>query len=587
LQVSFIMTDTTKDISTLAFVPFLVVAFVGVSAHALLLFTDYVLWDGVWMLPHWASHSQTGGTELYSPEVLRLYGDMGKPLDLIYLAPFIFLHGAIVPKVAGFFVWLSGSLLALYVMKRLGLIPPAKAIAVASIMVALPVFDVLGDISVWMNAAAVAVFWSAWVAFTGFVGRRGFVALALRLCALGLFFVSFTLNSLLLFFYGAAAFLLLCRWYYGQRGRALPYMFKSSLRLIDFLLLPFAFWVFRSFFTPISGYGQKIAYNQIRLEPQLLEAGGRSLVAFLFEEVWNLLVPLSVVGVLMVLALVGIKRANWSISRLVSIGNGVVPREGLLLFGAGLALLVCSTLPYALVGQNVASSGWWSRNCVLTPLPIALLICGGLILMNSLLAPHRPQLWFLACLCVAFASAVASNLTYFTLQALGAKQKSIEIEIHNAITEKDAVVVQLRDYFIITQSVPYYPPAIWTYIAAAGAAHPKTFVFDVAPFEPPQEIINALGERQIVFPAVQVSSEVLGQMLEQTSIPYMLKAIPREGPQIMFIVQQGKYGSNGFSIGARYLWLRWFRPDKLPQFVNDLTETAELELPSVGLSSGG
>jgi hypothetical protein len=112
-------------------------------------------------------------------------------------------------------------------------------------------------------------------------------------------------------------------------------------------------------------------------------------------------------------------------------------------------------------------------------------------------------------------------------------------------------------------------------------ASPETFVFDTAQSIPHQETTTETGETRIVFPQVPVTSELLGQMIEQTTMPYMLRSIPEAGPQIMFIVQQGKLGNDGVSLGARYLWLKWFNPDGLPEFLDQVTDTHVLELPPV------
>jgi hypothetical protein len=153
--------------------------------------------------------------------------------------------------------------------------------------------------------------------------------------------------------------------------------------------------------------------------------------------------------------------------------------------------------------------------------------------------------------------------------------------MRSALETSKAVVVQMRDYFMIPDTIYYYAPIVWTYIGAGNKTNPETFVFDVAQSIPHQETTTETGETRIVFPQVPVTSELLGQMIEQTTMPYMLRSIPEAGPQIMFIVQQGKFGNDGVSLGARYLWLKWFNPDGLPEFLDQVTDTHVLELPPV------
>jgi hypothetical protein len=101
---------------------------------------------------------------------------------------------------------------------------------------------------------------------------------------------------------------------------------------------------------------------------------------------------------------------------------------------------------------------------------------------------------------------------------------------------------------------------------------------------PPQEQVNPDGSGQLAFPALPITSPILLQLMDQTTMPWLLDEVPREGPQTMFIVQQGKLGSDGATIGFGYLWRKWFDPESLPEFVDELTTTVVLNLPPVGPS---
>jgi hypothetical protein len=201
--------------------------------------------------------------------------------------------------------------------------------------------------------------------------------------------------------------------------------------------------------------------------------------------------------------------------------------------------------------------------------------------LNGLFLSHRPSAWTVPIVLIVFLGIFVSNRNYIQWQALGAKQDSVSLKMRSALETSKAVVVQMRDYFIIPDTIYYYAPIVWTYVGAGNKTNPETFVFDTAQSIPHQETTTETGEARIAFPQVPVTSELLGQMIEQTTMPYMLRSIPEAGPQIMFIVQQGKLGNDGVALGAKYLWLKWFNPDGLPEFLDQVTDTHVLELPPV------
>ena len=258
----------------------------------------------------------------------------------------------------------------------------------------------------------------------------------------------------------------------------------------------------------------------------------------------------------------------------------LTPAALVALFGGGV-LLLAAAFPYAVVDQPLASFGWISRNCILTPLPLALMLCGFFLVLNQLFLSHRPSAWTVPIVIIVVLGMFVSNRNYIQWQALGAKQDSVGVKMRSALEASKAVVVQMRDYFMIPDTIYYYAPIVWTYIGTGNEANPETFVFDIAQSIPHQETTTKTGETRIAFPQVPVTSELLGQMIEQTTMPYMLRSVPEAGPQIMFIVQQGKLGNDGVSLGARYLWLKWFNPSSLPEFLDQVTETHVLELPPV------
>lgn len=542
----------------------------GLLAHGIVAFTDYILWDGYW---YYAELAPGVG----APGMKRLFSEIGRPLDYYFLMPFTVFTGAVAPKITSLVAWILIPIPLMIALREGGKFPAGLAFAVALVSAVLPVFDVLGEIALFMNVFALLVFWCGMAVLVHLPRKRGVCGFVWRIAAILLLLLAFNLNSLLVFFYGLVAFLFACRLFLSPKSDVLTYGFSLVRRFADFAVLPVVFWTVKSVLTPVHGY--YVGHNMPVFSVERAVSGVSSLVAFVLGEG----VEFFSAGVVLVVALVA--------ALVYATGLGALGERAtkdlrftaaalIALFG-GVVLLLAAAFPYAVVDQPLASFGWISRNCILTPLPLALILCGLFLVLNQLFLSHRPRAWTVPIVLIVVLGIFVSNRNYIQWQALGAKQDSVSLKMRSALEISKAAVVQMRDYFMIPDTIYYYAPIVWTYINAGNKTNPETFVFEMAQSIPHQETTTETGETRIVFPQVPVTSELLGQMIEQTTMPYMLRSVPLSGPQIMFIVQQGKLGSDGVSLGAKYLWLKWFNPDGLPEFLDQVTETHVLELPPV------
>jgi hypothetical protein len=542
----------------------------GLLAHGVVAFTDYILWDGYW---YYAELAPGVG----APGMKRLFSEIGRPLDYYFLLPFTVFTGAVAPKIASLVAWVLIPIPLMIVLREGAKFPAGLAFAVALVSAVLPVFDVLGEIALFMNVFALLVFWCGMGVLAHLPRKRGVCGFAWRIAAILLLLLAFNLNSLLVFFYGLVAFLFACRVVLSPKRDVLTYGFSLVRRFADFAALPVVFWTVKSVLTPVHGY--YVGHNMPVFSVERAVSGVSSLVAFVLGEGVEFLSSGLAVAVALVAALVyavGIGALRERATK----DLGLAAAAFVALFG-GVVLLLAAAFPYAVVDQPLASFGWISRNCILTPLPLALILCGFFLVLNQLFLSHRPSAWTVPIVSIVVLGMFVSNRNYIQWQALGAKQDSVGVKMRSALEASKAVVVQMRDYFMIPDTIYYYAPIVWTYIGTGNEANPETFVFDIAQSIPHQETTTETGETRMVFPQVPVTSELLGQMIEQTTMPYMLRSVPEAGPQIMFIVQQGKLGNDGVSLGAKYLWLKWFNPDGLPEFLDQVTETHVLELPPV------
>jgi hypothetical protein len=564
-------TRSASRFSTL--VAFVFVA--GILAHGLLPLTDYVLWDGWWV-------SKDLGSSRGPVVLRRLLNEVGRPLDMWFYLSLRWLGGDIVAwaKWLGAAAWIGTAVCMRTVLQRIAGLSDVVATAVAVLVVALPIFDLLGELALWMNTACVLLFWLAWVLVSRMPELVGWRSIAARAAALGLFFVSFNLNSNLVMFYAVAAVLVGLRLPDMWLATLVSRMPREVIRHADFLALPIVFWLWKTLFTPTSGF-YATGYNQPSLAPGRLAAGYSGMtIDFVFRGLIELLSSSTWIAAAVVAAI-----AATAVMQRFPLPEPVVERParlGLRLLGWGLFLLLAAAFPYIVVGQSLASEGWLTRNCILCPLPVAMITCGLLIVVNRWWLSQYPKAWLAGVAAIVTLSVGGCIHNYLAYQALGAKQWSIRSRLVEIIHDYDAAVVQLRDYYQFPRTIPYYPPLIWTYLASGTDALPKTFVIETALQFPDQIVRDANGEQRRVVPQLPLSSADVDQAITQTTMPYALQLVPRTGPQKLVTIMPGKHGNNGVSLGIRYLWLKWFDRAKVGEFLEALTESQAFDLPRIG-----
>ena len=550
------------------------VVLAGLAAHGLLFFTDHVIWDGWWY-----------AADLSRPEgptsMARLFHEVGRPLDMLFYLPFRHRGDSVIlAKWLGVAAWIGSAVFMEIVMVRLGRMPAAVATAIAVLAVTAPVFDLLGELALWMNTACVFLFWLAWVLVTLMKDANGWRRIALRISAIAVFFISFDLNSQLVMFYAVAAFLFALRLPALDVRTLRDRLPRAAVRHADFLALPVVFWLWKTFFTATSGFYS--GYNKPSIDPLALSSGYASMAMNLV--VLGLLElfasPNWIAAAIAVGVAVAVATTRWNASAVGVMAP--LPARGAWFAGMGGMLLVAAAFPYIAVGQNLASEGWLTRNGILCSLPVALLFMGAAVGANRMFLPGRPVAWMIGVCVIAVLCIGNCQRNYLALQGFGAKQRSIQDKLRGAVAGSRVCVIQLRDYYQIPATIPFYPPLIWTSIAGGGKPSPETFVIETASQFPDQIARDVNGEQRRVVPQLPLSSADVDQAITQTTMPYALQLVPRTGPQKLVTIMPGKHGNDGVSLGILYLWLKWFDRAKVGEFLESLTESQAFDLPRIG-----
>ena len=546
----------------------------GLLAHGLIPFTDHLIWDGWW-----------ANADLGLPDagiLARQFADSGKPLEGWFLAPFRLIaspEGRVATaKLAGVACWVASFVAMHACLRRLARLTPPVAAAIACLAATAPVYEVLGDVSLAMYPACVLLFWCGWWLVAESLDRRGPSALACRVAALALLFLSFNVNSLLVMHYAVAATFAALRWRHAPWREVWPRAVRAAMRFPDLLALPIVFWVWKSVFTPTSGF--YAAYNKPSFALPKLALGyagvvidflGPLAVDILSAPLW--LVPAIAIGFGLIRWL-GARRGPRAAA------DSAPSPHGLRLAACGLILAAAAAFPYITVGQAIMSHGWWSRSCLLFPLPIAMVIVGLLATINRNLLPSRPLAWLAAAAAITVLFVGECWRNTLTAQAYGAKQAAIRRDLRELIDSRQPAAIQLRDYFPIRRTNDFYPIAVWTFLAAPPQGLPTTLVLETGGSVPGRtsvgdELMSGPdGKPMVKMGRLPISGAELERLIEtETGMPYAMKDIRREGPQLLVGVWPATSGNDdGPAIGRQYLWRRWFAPGTLDDYVTSLTQ---------------
>jgi hypothetical protein len=199
---------------------------------------------------------------------------------------------------------------------------------------------------------------------------------ALRVFALACFFLSFSLNSLLLFYFGALLFGVL--YLHRVKGLTLGRLVTYELpRHLDLLIAPFAFWfVYRTYFPPNGLYGY---YHQFHLALDSLVTSAQGFwLSGVVAQFRDSLVALAAAPLVWLAALYAVHRL-WR-----SRQPGPDPiRPRLVMLGFGALLAVLAVFPYMAVALSPSEHGWNSRHTILLGIPVAIVLVAGARILFS------------------------------------------------------------------------------------------------------------------------------------------------------------------------------------------------------------
>ncbi len=539
---------------------YVLIGLCGFLVHGLLLFNDGIYWDG-WMLYSYVKESNWGA--LYS-----MFIEVGKPMTIfVYYMLAQLPSDVFVYKLIGFTSILLSGFLVYMICCQLRFLRRKDSLFIALLSLSYPAFQV----SIY-RGTAVSLFYYCLFFLACFVAvnaekRSGLAHFLSRVCALVMFLVSFTINSLLIFYFG---FLVILGFYAKEfNSLSLKQVFTRFLpRRLDYALLPFLCWfATRSFFPP---HGVYSAYNEIDLSLAkmvgIYEKFFWNSIYYQFKKAFSNLLNYPVLG-LIALAIVAVLLVYHSSSRASAchVERKVNP---FVLLCFGLFLLLLGIFPYAAVGKGPWFDGWTTRHSLLIGLPMSIILIGFTRIVASAfhillgrLSPWPENLraglvagFETSMRVVLIAVFTLSTINYYVVwQARWVKDRSIIIKL----SEKADKLRQFSTFWVNDRfnigSRRIYDFYEWSSI------------FKVVTGD---ESRVGLDDRLRYFKDFLTGS----RWKRYFSKRYMLSEFDPSGPQAVLKIRRGPKAGSDSQMAMTYLYYKFFFKNRLLNFLKGITE---------------
>ena len=129
---------------------------VGLAAHGLLLFTNFIVWDGWWLTQELIYGRRFDLLLAYTQE-------FGRPMDYLYWRFLgLFPKPEVAIKFLALISWIVAAVFMFRCLRLLGGLSALTACAVAALFVACPAYKMMGESILFMNTVSIAIFWFAW-----------------------------------------------------------------------------------------------------------------------------------------------------------------------------------------------------------------------------------------------------------------------------------------------------------------------------------------------------------------------------------------------------------------------------------------
>jgi hypothetical protein len=376
-------------------------------------------------------------------------------------------------------------------------------------------------------------------------GATGAARYACRALSVIGFLLSFSLHSLLVYYFG---FLLLLFLFTARPPKlSLKAIVKGFLfPRLDFVLLPFVFWFLKEYLFPRSGL--YASYNQFNLTPgslvyTTLYSLKYAIIGQLFDSLKAIIEhPVLALLLLTVIQLIYPLFKNGSTKPSAGSANSHV------MIGFGLVLLGLGMFPYVVVGLWPTQHGFSTRHALLVALPVAIIIVGLLRLIALAKRASFSRLIFTGVMLPVMAFTLATIDNHISWQARWIKDRSIILNL------KLLEGARSKSVFWIDDPLPkagedFYRFFEWSSMFKAAWGEESHVGFDQK-FYPP----DSLSTNRKYF-----------------SSRYNLSTLDPEGCQVLLKIRGGPLAASDQQLVSSYMFYRFLHPDQLDDYLRKVT----------------
>jgi hypothetical protein len=443
----------------------IIILVVALLCHGLLLLNDGVYWDGWFLYSLLVKHD--------SQLLKELCSQLGLPLSFTYVWVLHYFSDVIFgAKLLGFLTLLLNSILIFFLAYKVKFISRLQSLAIATIYLVYPGDQTQALIGSLQYPASLGIFCIAALVATVPLQKNGKLALVWRMLSLILFLCAFNTNSLLVFYAGFFIY-----WYLIDSEYftyfSFSHVIKFLIRRLDFIALPFIYWICRlKYFAP---HGSFVNYNAVLINrSNIFSAGPWESILHDFRSYW-LQAGLSHLSHLWdfhfifltrtIYILIPICFLLYQYSKKYNLNNEVKPSLNstnraplklntlIWIFLFGLLLLGLGIFPYAMV-DKVPIQGWNTRHALLSGLPMAIMITALLSVILLKRSGHKYFIILVSFVITIFAGEHFGN--YVELQARWAQERSVLLQLKQHPEYKNySTYIINKNSFVMIQGDQY------------------------------------------------------------------------------------------------------------------------------------
>ncbi|MDT7041655.1 hypothetical protein [Candidatus Nitronereus thalassa] len=342
-------------------------------------------------------------------------------------------------KFTAFIFLLIASLATFGVLAKLGYFSRAQAALLAILAVVYPGHLTTAHINLVFHFICYAAFWTAALVVLESESKVRFLRVLYRMAAGFLFFLSFGLNSLLVFHFGFLAVLLLRS--HSARNDLLPQTVRSFIaEYWDLIAIPFIFWIWRQVI--VSPYGVGLAHTPIHIDLYQVFRIYLSAARLVITQIFAVgLYSLTFLFVFVALFFM-LKKSG---KLLTAVWSSASPNPFWILCFA-LLLIFLGVFPYAVTDRGLGrwDSDGSARNRILIMLPMALFLLSAL----AILLRKWPRIYIATLVALICSFGMYRLSVYETWQAEAIKNHSILTNLKQLPGVGDIHVFGVRDLVV-------------------------------------------------------------------------------------------------------------------------------------------